>query len=159
MRNAPCAAAIVRRRDGRVALGRRGIEPWHGHWEIPGGFSDVGEHPASTAVREAQEELGLAIEITAWGGVYLHPVPTDSVWRMVMIYLARPADPSDDVLVPDGIEVTDAGWFDLHELPDPVVPGHLGRLLDVRNGVDPLSVGWTPAQRPPLPLRRYPSAP
>ena len=143
VRNAPCAAVIVQRRDGTVVLGRRGIEPWLGWWEIPGGFSEYGEHPAVTARREALEEVGLAVELVGWRGVYLHPVPGDGVWRMVTVYLGRPLDPRAEPRV-DGVEVVEAGWFALDALPGRVVPGHLARLRDLADGLDPLTVGWEP---------------
>ncbi len=132
---------IIQRPDGTVALSRRGIEPWRGWWEIQGGFSDHGEHPAETARREAFEEIGLEVELVEWRGVYLHSVPGDDIWRMVTVYLGRPVDPAIEPRV-DGEEVVEVAWFALDSLPDPVVPGHLARLVDLARGVEPLAVGW-----------------
>lgn len=132
---------IIQRLDGKVALSRRGIDPWRGWWEIQGGFSDYGEHPADTARREAMEEIGLEVELVEWRGVYLHTVPDDEVWRMVMIYLGRPVDPAVEPQV-DGHEVIEVRWFALDALPEQVVPGHLARLVDLARGVEPLAVGW-----------------
>lgn len=139
VRNAPCAAVIVAGPGGRVVLGQRGIEPWSGYWEIPGGFCDAGEHPADTAVREAREELGLGVRLVSLLGVYLHDVidPADRVWRHVVVYTGT----TEDEPVVDGHEVLDAAWFDLGQLPDRVVPGHLDRLADLRHGTAALEVG------------------
>ena len=54
----PCAEALVLR-DGKVLLAQRAVEPFHGAWDIPGGFLENGEHPQDGVVRELREETGL----------------------------------------------------------------------------------------------------
>ena len=54
-------AAIVR--DGRALVAVRAHEPEKGRLDLPGGFLEVGEHPADGLVREAREELGVEIEV------------------------------------------------------------------------------------------------
>lgn len=44
---------------GRILVMKRASD---GTWGLPGGFSDPGETPAETAVREANEETGLDVE-------------------------------------------------------------------------------------------------
>lgn len=51
-------AAIVDETGQILVMKRAG----DGTWGLPGGFSDPGETPAETAVREANEETGLVIE-------------------------------------------------------------------------------------------------
>ena len=41
----------------------RGIEPEKGKLDLPGGFVEVGEHPRDALTREAQEELGVEVEV------------------------------------------------------------------------------------------------
>src|SRR5215469_18770053 len=48
---------------GRVLLLRRGIEPQVGKWTFPGGYFDLGETPASAALRETREEVGMQVEL------------------------------------------------------------------------------------------------
>lgn len=49
--------------DGRLVLVRRGVEPGKDRWSIPGGAVDLGEKVREAALREAEEECGLDIEI------------------------------------------------------------------------------------------------
>lgn len=57
--------ALVRDADDRILLCRlsRGI-PHAGKWTLPGGGIDFGEELKTGAVREVQEETGLAVKIT-----------------------------------------------------------------------------------------------
>ena len=61
----PIAIAVVER-DGQVLIGRRAADvALGGLWEFPGGKLRDGESPAEAAVRECQEETGLAIEVVS----------------------------------------------------------------------------------------------
>ncbi len=66
----PVAAAIPVDDHGRLILLRRGFDPGQGLWTFPGGFVDLGESVPEAAVRETDEELGLAIELQTLVGVY-----------------------------------------------------------------------------------------
>ncbi len=63
------AGALVET-DGRVVLVRRGVEPKAGYWCLPSGYVEADEMAEAAAVREAQEETGLQIEIDDLLGVY-----------------------------------------------------------------------------------------
>ena len=54
-------AAIVK--NGKALVTVRAREPEQGRLDVPGGFLEVGEHPADGLVREAREELGVEIEV------------------------------------------------------------------------------------------------
>lgn len=118
-RNAkPCAGALVTNVAGRLLLVQRDHDPWHGRWDIPGGFCEVDELPAATAVREVQEETGLDVEITGLLGMWLdgYPDPADERGQVTLnCYF-------DAVVVggeerPQPGEVARLGWFERDALP------------------------------------------
>lgn len=125
VRNAPCAGAVIVR-DGRLLLARRAKEPYAGWWEVPGGFVELGEHPAEAAVREVREELGIAIELTGLVGEYLEVSGLGETLQ-VTVYEATtgPDDP-----VPDPDEVLEWRWFAPEEVPPELAGRHRIRVDD-----------------------------
>jgi len=110
-RNAkPCAGALILR-HGKVLLVRRRIEPYLGYWDIPGGFCEVDEHPAQTAIREAREETGLEIALTGLLGLWLDDYAGQTTLNVY--YLARPLSHKLRV----GSDADGAAWFAPDALP------------------------------------------
>jgi ADP-ribose pyrophosphatase YjhB (NUDIX family) len=64
------ASGVIITWEGGVVLLRRAIEPGYGKWVFPGGYTDVGEPTTVAAAREAQEEVGLNVEVLDLVGVY-----------------------------------------------------------------------------------------
>src|SRR5579859_1141952 len=60
------ATAIIFNEEGKLLLIKRADD---GTWALPGGWADVGESAAETAVREAFEETGLQVKATRLLGV------------------------------------------------------------------------------------------
>lgn len=56
--------------SGAILLQRRRDT---GQWALPGGAMDLGETAAECAIRECEEETGIAAEITGFLGVYSNP--------------------------------------------------------------------------------------
>jgi len=96
--------------DRKVLLLRRGIEPARGRWTFPGGYVDLGEHPAEAAARETLEEVGLEVRLGKLLGVYSDPANPVAV---VITYLARSVSgkprPSE--------EATELSYFAPGEIP------------------------------------------
>jgi ADP-ribose pyrophosphatase YjhB (NUDIX family) len=139
----PCANGVVVR-DGRVLLGRRAHDPWRGLWGSPGGFCELGEHPADTVVREVREETGLDVEVErylgTWVDVYANdPGEQDAGVINVAYYTATPVGDGRPRLEP--AEVSELGWFAWDELPADLAPP--GTLADV------LAVARSPARSRP----------
>ena len=121
---------VLVERDGKVLLAQRGHEPYHGHWCIPGGFVDFGEHPEDAARRELMEEAGVEVTLTGMLGIYVAPYtrPEGTDWIQTTVYLG---ETEDEPRINDH-EMLAVGWFDPDELPEPMVPSHLVRLADWR---------------------------
>lgn len=57
-----CRAGVILVQDGRLALIRR-VHPGRVYYLFPGGHLEPDEAPEAAAVREAKEELGLAVQL------------------------------------------------------------------------------------------------
>ena len=137
----PCANGIVVEND-RVLLGRRAHSPWHGLWGSPGGFTEPGERPEDTVVREVREETGLAVEVErylgTWVDVYADdPDEPDAGIINVAYFTAVPT--SEARGLGDPAEVSEIAWFGWDELPtDLAPPGTLGEVLDAAHAAGAL---------------------
>ena len=104
--------------DGRIVLVRRGVDPGKGRWSIPGGAVNLGEKVREAAIREAEEECGLNIEIAVDRPMDVaDSIRKDETGRsryhyVLLQFLARPQGgklkASSDVL--------DAKWVPLEEV-------------------------------------------
>ncbi|MGI9187305.1 MAG: NUDIX hydrolase [Gaiellales bacterium] len=109
----PCAAVLVVDEHGRLLLGRRGIEPRLGLWDIPGGFCGPAETPEACAVRELLEETGCSIEVTGMLGHLIDTYGDDGDHTLNVIFTARIL--SGTPVAAD--DVAELRWFTLDDLP------------------------------------------
>jgi 8-oxo-dGTP pyrophosphatase MutT (NUDIX family) len=116
----PAATIVLLRRGGKhaesgveVLMVRRGQGAafMPGVWVFAGGVIEDGEDPAACAARELAEETGISLpgetEILTWSRWITPeavPVRFDTYF---MVALAPAHSPSR----PDGVEISDAGWF------------------------------------------------
>jgi len=63
-------AALLIVEDGKVLLVQRAHEPYLGQWMLPAGFVEYGEFAEESAVREAEEETSLSVELDGLWGFY-----------------------------------------------------------------------------------------
>ena len=113
-------------RPGRpiVLIERRNPPPG---WALPGGFVDVGESLARAAAREAAEETGLAVTLTALLGCYSRPERDPRGHTVSAIFTATATG------TPVGADdAARAGVFTLDDLPGPLAFDHRLVLEDYR---------------------------
>ena len=63
-------AALMIVEDGAVLLVQRAHDPFKGQWMLPAGFVEYGEFAEESAVREADEETNLEVELRGLWGFY-----------------------------------------------------------------------------------------
>ena len=95
--------------EGKIVLVRRKHPPEG--WAIPGGFIDPGERAEEAAVREAREETGLSVTLTALLGVYSDPARDARRHTISTVYIgAAEGTPSG------GDDASEARWISLEEM-------------------------------------------
>lgn len=98
-----------------MLLSRRGVAPFEGMWDFPGGFLDEEEHPLDCLRRELREEAGVEIEPLKFLGVWLDRYGGDGSAQVTLnlYWTARivqgAPEPADDV--------AELRWFGPDEIP------------------------------------------
>lgn len=114
-------------RNGRALLVRSRRS---GEWSTPGGNLGFGESPASCAERETAEEAGIEVS-----GVRFLAITNDVMLERGTHYITiwmRADAKAEEISVNDQQEISDAGWFDIDSLPEPMHPYFLN-LLESRH--------------------------
>jgi 8-oxo-dGTP diphosphatase len=101
----PVAAAVIVN-DGQVLLVRRRVAEGRLSWQFPAGKVEPGESGEEAAVREAQEEAGVAVRAVGSLGERVHP---DT--GRTMLYIACEII-GGTVFVADEDEVVEVAWCD-----------------------------------------------
>ncbi|MCM2292889.1 NUDIX domain-containing protein [Allorhizobium sp. BGMRC 0089] len=108
--------AIVR--DGKLLLYKRKKPPEIDFWNIVGGKVDVMEPSIDAARREAEEESGLTINSLTFVGVTEQIVEADQQHWVSLLYVCH--DFSGEARLTEPDKLSDFGWFDLKDLPEPL---------------------------------------
>ncbi|HKT02180.1 MAG TPA: NUDIX domain-containing protein [Rugosimonospora sp.] len=135
------ARGIVRDEAGRLLLIRRAD---NGYWALPAGAMEVGESIAECAAREVYEETGLTVREATPFALYSGAahIRTDMFGNTYQLHVTVfRVDEWSGELRRETDETTDAGFFPLDALPEPLaasIPGtlddlatfeHTGRLI------------------------------
>ncbi|MEZ5115136.1 MAG: NUDIX domain-containing protein [Candidatus Nanopelagicales bacterium] len=111
-RRIACVGAVVRARDGRLLVVRRGREPARGTWSLPGGRVEAGETDPQAVAREVREETGLIVEVGGHVGTVERDAGSGDVY-VIRDYAARAADGAEPTA---GDDADDARWVTEDEL-------------------------------------------
>ena len=118
---------------GRVLLQR---QMYSADWGFPGGYMNLGESAAESAVRNIREEIGMVVEIDALQGVYtkyyeafdngdrMQPILHMFIGHAVGGRVIEPTDESGAV-----------AWFELSKAPALFNRQHQDALEDLQNGL------------------------
>jgi 8-oxo-dGTP diphosphatase len=106
-------AVVLQDEDGRVLMGRRARGDYAGHWCIPCGYVEWDEEVRASAVREFEEETGLAVEardvVAVHSNFHNRDKQTVGIWFRGQL-VGGELHPADG-------EFTELGWFDPAEPP------------------------------------------
>jgi 8-oxo-dGTP pyrophosphatase MutT (NUDIX family) len=121
LREFSAGGVVVRRLRGRWMLAaiRPNGKP-EGLWALPKGLIDPGERAAATALREVEEETGVAAELVRkLGDVrYVYTRAGQRVFKVVSFYLLRYRGGRLGEIAPEmRMEVAEARWLPLDEAP------------------------------------------
>lgn len=128
------AAVVIRDAAGRVLLVRHTYGRLN--WEVPGGGAEAHESAAETAMREAVEELGVAVTLGRLVGVYWEPGWRSGRGLHHFVFTAELTGPLPS-RSPDTNEISDWGWFDPADLPRPLSDFTLRRITDAIGSAPP----------------------
>ncbi|UJW85317.1 NUDIX hydrolase [Devosia sp. SL43] len=101
----PNAASVAIVRDGKVLLIKRAFAPYQHLWTLPGGRMEPDETIEQCAIREVQEELGLAVRNPQ--PVLVQALGRDGTFRLA-VFATR--DFSGQIRPSD--EIADHKWVD-----------------------------------------------
>lgn len=118
--------AITKEAEPKVLLIQRGFAPFKGCWAFPGGFMNMDETTEQCAIREMEEETGLALSTMTQIGAY-SKVDRDPRGRTITVAFLAVVDKPLDVIAQD--DAAKAKWFPIKELP-PLAFDHADIMAD-----------------------------
>ena len=105
----PAVMVLITDGGRRVLLARKSIWP-EGRYSALAGFVEPGEMLEETVARETREEVGVEVKNIRYFGSQPWPFPHS-------LMIAFTAEYAGGELQPDGVEIHEARWFDVDELP------------------------------------------
>lgn len=116
------ANVVILDNSGKILLHHR-VD--NDSWDLPGGAMEIGESLEETAIREANEEVGLTCKSLKLFNIYsgkklYYKYPDgDEVYNVTATYICK--DFSGQILV-DESEGKDAKFFNINDIPERISP-------------------------------------
>lgn len=118
----PCVLCLIKK-DDQILLARNAMFP-EGLFSVLAGFIETSETAEQTIEREIKEEVGLEVKNIKYFGSQSWPFPS----QLMIGYECEYASGEINV---DGIEIVEAKWFGIHNLPNTPPSSTLsGRLIN-----------------------------
>jgi NAD+ diphosphatase len=117
---APAVIVAVRRGDRLLLAHNRKFRD--GMYSLIAGFVEAGENLEQAVAREVQEEIGIDVDHIRYFGSQSWPFPNS-------LMLGFTADYAGGDIQPDGVEISDAGWFEVGAFPEIPSGGSISRTL------------------------------
>ncbi|MGQ9689616.1 MAG: NUDIX domain-containing protein [Desulfobaccales bacterium] len=117
----PAVDLIIEYEDQGVVLIKRRNPPYG--WALPGGFVEYGESLEQAAMREAEEETGLKVNLLGQFQAYSDPGRDPRQHVITMVFVATGTGP-----LQGASDASSAAVFPPDQLPDPMAFDH-GRIL------------------------------
>ena len=108
-----CAGVVIR--DERALLVQRGIQPFAGSWQIPGGYAEHDEPLTRAVEREVLEEANIEARVRDVIA-FRHSIGGSIGGPSTNLYVVFRLDPIAGEPKADGDEVSNAGFFTLDEM-------------------------------------------
>jgi len=80
------SAKVIIVEKGKVLMVKASRGFTKGYWNLPGGFMGYGEHPAESAQREAEEEMGVRVKLLRLIGIYSKTFPNSGGHMLSFVY-------------------------------------------------------------------------
>ena len=103
------AAVVIVKKQDKILLVKRSIEPHLGKWSLLSGYVNRGEKVEEAAIREVKEEVHIDVSITELQGVYSGLSP-------VVIVVFHAVHNSGELSISN--EVSDFKWVKNEEIPE-----------------------------------------
>lgn len=94
--------------EGRILMVKTKVGVYAGHWQLPGGYVDHGEHPRDSVARETREEVGVEGRPTELLDVASSMLAGKGLHFVMFVYLGELVD---EAFSPEPDEIEAVRWF------------------------------------------------
>jgi NAD+ diphosphatase len=118
--SAPASGILLKNRDDKYLLTKRGIEPFKGEWDVAGGFIGINESFEEASLRELEEELHISAPIDKIIGSAYLIYPYQNIELPVLAIVALAQIGEQTIQIDD--DVADIAYFTLEQLSEITMP-------------------------------------